>query len=108
MLRGTVLFLLLVASVATAGTANEDGDVVTIETRQGSLKGLIQQAGSTRNFYSFRGIPYAKPPVGHLRFKVRGNKLCYFYFRRGSQPELHRVLFVVFSFLKRRRPANLH
>lgn len=73
MLRVTALLLLFVASVATAGTATEDGDVVTIETRQGSLKGLIQEAGSTRKFYSFRGIPYAKPPVGQLRFKVSGN-----------------------------------
>lgn len=97
MLRATVLLLLLVASVATAGTANEDGDVVTIETRQGSLKGIIQQAGPTRNFYSFRGIPYAKPPVGHLRFKVRGNKLCYFYFCQGSQLELYSVFFVFFQ-----------
>lgn len=100
MLRATVLLLLLVASVTTAGTANEDGDVVTIETRQGSLKGLIQQAGSTRNYFSFRGIPYAMPPVGDLRFKVGGIKLCYFYLRRGSQPKLYYTgCFLLFSVL---------
>ncbi|KAK3877477.1 hypothetical protein Pcinc_017804 [Petrolisthes cinctipes] len=67
MLRAALLLLL--PTIAIAGTASDDGDVAMIQIQQGSLKGVIRQAGPTRNFYSFRGIPYAQPPVGHLRFK---------------------------------------
>lgn len=44
---------------------------VIVDVKQGTLKGRtgIDYAGKT--YYSFQGIPYAKPPVGKLRFKVK-------------------------------------
>nr|CAD7574329.1 unnamed protein product [Timema californicum] len=44
-------------------------DMVTVTVKQGSLRGrkVISQPGST--YYSFQGIPYARPPVGYRRFK---------------------------------------
>lgn len=41
-----------------------------VEIKNGTLEGSIKKSKSGRNFYSFRGIPYALPPVGELRFKV--------------------------------------
>lgn len=35
--------------------------------RQGTLKGKFQQDKNGRNFSSFLGIPYARPPIGELR-----------------------------------------
>lgn len=48
-------------------------DVVykTVETDKGSVRGIQRETlVHKRKFYSFKGIPYAKPPVGKLRFKV--------------------------------------
>lgn len=41
-----------------------------IETKNGFLRGTIER--SVENFYycAFKGVPYAKPPINELRFKV--------------------------------------
>lgn len=42
-----------------------------VEIEQGKLKGIQQKSVLTGNEYcSFLGIPFAKPPVGSLRFQV--------------------------------------
>lgn len=47
--------------------------IVTVE--QGKLRGKTGMDYDGRNYYSFQGIPYAKPPLGKLRFKV-GQLAC--------------------------------
>lgn len=42
-----------------------------VRVEQGELEGLVQTTEDGFKFLSFRGIPYAAPPVGNLRFKVR-------------------------------------
>ncbi|XP_050428100.1 juvenile hormone esterase-like [Adelges cooleyi] len=41
-----------------------------INTKNGQLKGKILESRDGRKFYSFTSIPYAKPPIGDLRFKA--------------------------------------
>lgn len=41
-----------------------------VTTKQGRLKGKTGTDYVGQTYYSFQGIPYAKPPVGPLRFKV--------------------------------------
>lgn len=42
-----------------------------VKLPQGNVIGQVKQSYYGRNFSSFEGIPYAKPPIGELRFEVR-------------------------------------
>lgn len=43
----------------------------TVEIANGSIRGTRQTSLWKKvDFFAFRGIPYAKPPVGDLRLKV--------------------------------------
>ncbi|XP_063223180.1 juvenile hormone esterase-like isoform X2 [Bacillus rossius redtenbacheri] len=45
-------------------------EFVTVDIPQGRLRGQkVTSRASGATYYSFQGIPYAKPPVGPLRFK---------------------------------------
>ncbi|XP_046991138.1 venom carboxylesterase-6-like isoform X4 [Schistocerca americana] len=44
-------------------------EFVTVKTSEGILRGKSAKTSSGIMYYSFQGIPYAKPPVGPLRFK---------------------------------------
>jgi len=57
-----VLLLTVVAAVLA-------DDVVVL--KQGRLKGHRLTTRKGREIFAFQGIPYAKPPVGKLRFQVR-------------------------------------
>ncbi|XP_049948016.1 juvenile hormone esterase-like [Schistocerca serialis cubense] len=46
------------------------GSAVTVSIPQGALRGRRLKTPSGRTYCSFQGIPYAKPPVGPLRFKL--------------------------------------
>lgn len=46
------------------------GDGPIVNTPLGRILGTIQKSRKGIDFYSFRGIRYADPPVGDLRFKV--------------------------------------
>ncbi|EZA55883.1 hypothetical protein DMN91_010858 [Ooceraea biroi] len=42
---------------------------VEVRVREGRLSGTVEEAVFGDPYIAFRGIPYAKPPVGELRFK---------------------------------------
>lgn len=47
-------------------------DVITVTTNAGPVKGYKTPSSCEHYQYiNFLGIPYAMPPVGELRFKVR-------------------------------------
>lgn len=41
-----------------------------VKTSLGNIRGIYQLSHNGRKYRSFEGIPYAKPPVGNLRFQV--------------------------------------
>lgn len=44
---------------------------IQIRTKNGLIRGLHETSQRKHvDFYAFRGIPYAKPPLDELRFKV--------------------------------------
>lgn len=44
--------------------------VPIVNIKLGQLKGRIAQDMNGCDYYSFQGIPFAKPPIDKLRFKV--------------------------------------
>lgn len=62
---GSVVFLFSSLLVFTA-TAN---DHPIVETCSGKVRGFKSISRSGRNYFAFTGIPYAKAPVGELRFQ---------------------------------------
>lgn len=70
----TVIFpafvALLMATFLDSSSAGEQRTVVGIPTL-GRISGSQLSSVSGRKFHAFRAIPYARPPVGELRFQVR-------------------------------------
>ena len=63
------LVIYLVADVSSACVGDELTKIVC--TANGRVRGhRAHTFFGNKRFYAFKGIPYAEPPVGALRFKV--------------------------------------
>ncbi len=60
----TILFLFITLYAANAQSKDENPSAPLVTTKNGILEG-IEDSG----VYIFKGIPYAQPPVGDLRWK---------------------------------------
>ncbi|KAG7153840.1 Pyrethroid hydrolase Ces2a-like [Homarus americanus] len=58
---------LVLAAAAASAKAEEDSPVVA--TEEGLVSGLREESTKGRTFYSYYGIPFAKPPLGNLRLQ---------------------------------------
>ncbi|XP_062535949.1 carboxylesterase 4A-like [Armigeres subalbatus] len=58
-----LLFCLIFLTGVTAQTRP------TLTTPSGQIQGTVESCGTFCSYYSFKGIPYASPPVGALRFR---------------------------------------
>ncbi|KAF5306931.1 hypothetical protein FQA39_LY00161 [Lamprigera yunnana] len=61
--------ILWTAFCLTFSNGRRNGDPIVF-TSKGSMRGSIIKSVLGRDIYSFRKIPYAKAPVGELRFKL--------------------------------------
>lgn len=57
----SLLFCLLAAKFSAS---------VVIPTQHGPVEGTVKTSDLGRNYFHFMGIPYAKPPLGELKFRV--------------------------------------
>lgn len=54
-----------------------NGGIVTqqkspiVHVADGEVEGVVELSRGGREFYAYKGIPFAKPPVGDLRFQVQ-------------------------------------
>jgi len=53
---------------AGSGDANSDGPIIS--TQAGYIRGDVAKSFLGSSYSSFKGIPYAEPPVGPLRFRA--------------------------------------
>ncbi|XP_068117511.1 cocaine esterase-like [Hyperolius riggenbachi] len=69
-MAAVIWMLLLISTLqGTYGTGPGDGGKPTVNTRYGALRGTTLTVKDTeRTVHAFYGIPFAKPPVGPLRF----------------------------------------
>lgn len=51
---------------------------VQVDISQGRIVGVENKLPNGLPFYSFKGIPYAEPPIGNLRFAVSENNCIFF------------------------------
>ena len=73
---GAMLFVtLFMCSFHQFVYSNSLEPLVTIPSL-GQVRGSLMSSFNQREFLAFRGIPYAQPPVGDLRFKVK-HTFCY-------------------------------
>jgi para-nitrobenzyl esterase len=59
------LFILLFACIAALFVACADNNISTVKVDGGQVEGTLEN-----DIYVFRGIPFAAPPVGELRWKA--------------------------------------
>ena len=59
----TCIILLCVCLAASA-------DDTLVQTTLGPVRGYADETAQGRKFFAFNALPYAKPPLGDLRFKV--------------------------------------
>lgn len=64
-----VTILAGVLSMARVRVVAEDAPVVA--TEEGRVSGILEKSTKGLSFYSYYSIPFAKPPLGPLRFKVK-------------------------------------
>lgn len=55
-----------------------------VRVTEGKLIGIVEKSIHGERYIAFRGIPYAKPPVGELRFKVSTEHTWHHFILRFS------------------------
>lgn len=53
------------------------GNSVQVDTHLGPIRGTAVSSQFGYKYVGFQGVPYAKPPIGELRFKV--SEFYYFF-----------------------------
>ena len=63
-----LLVSIIIGSI-TLGSIFATADPI-VKIKNGTLEGTFMRSRKGREFAAFRGIPYALPPLGELRFEV--------------------------------------
>lgn len=107
------ILVVLEAGPTHAFVTEENGFVILKTRDSGSFvgvrededEGIRSESSRSKAFYAFRGIPYAKPPVGNLRWKVSLLILYIYYTTQESKRKTELIItfcknLKVYEFLK--------
>lgn len=76
-----IFALIILACVVKSGESFALHKIV--ETNNGKIRGILKTTLIKNiDYYSFKGIPYAKSPTGRLRFKVSNSYIFIDYLTR--------------------------
>lgn len=81
-----ILLVTVVVVAATVTAVGAEQDTVQATLKQGAILGSRDETTNGRVYYTFKSIPYAKPPVGSLRFKDPEPAPAWSGVRNGSLP----------------------
>lgn len=71
------VILCCVCKISISSTPEKTDDGVTVVTiDQGRLAGALFTSGNGTKYHGYLGIPFAKPPIGELRFEVSEHMFC--------------------------------
>ncbi|KAF7267656.1 hypothetical protein GWI33_019145 [Rhynchophorus ferrugineus] len=62
------LFIIFLSNIPALAQRESDGP--TVQVPQGLIKGTYEKSYRNRTYSAFEGIPFAKPPIGNLRFQA--------------------------------------
>ncbi|XP_046991420.1 esterase FE4-like [Schistocerca americana] len=65
----TVLFVSTIVLSCFSPCFINAQEYVTVSIQEGDVRGQVESTRTNKTMYSFRGIAYAEPPVGDLRFQ---------------------------------------
>lgn len=69
-MRGSLQITLSIFVFVFASNVIASNEKVQVTICDGTLEGLVLNNYDGKQFYGFKQIPYAEPPVGDYRFKV--------------------------------------
>ena len=71
-----IFLIICVISIINIPCEGASSKYSVVETEYGPIRGKLDKTLYDRSeFYAYKGIPFALPPVGNLRFKVcKGSK----------------------------------
>ncbi|XP_068206152.1 juvenile hormone esterase-like [Palaemon carinicauda] len=78
-----ILKLTFVIFLKSVVGETDDHSSLEVKYSQGIIVG-VRESYNSRQYYAFRGIPYAKPPVGDLRFKEPVGNVSWSGKRKGD------------------------
>ncbi|KAK8723242.1 hypothetical protein OTU49_011930 [Cherax quadricarinatus] len=87
-MRYAVIAAMVVMAATGAATDSEAGERPVVATQDGRIAGFKEFSTEGKPFYSFQSIPFAKPPIGDLRLRVRRKYCCCILMEAGPTTNL--------------------
>jgi len=61
---------IILCNISSRNSYHSNMDQLVVTVKQGTLQGILKSSVFDTQYVAFKGIPFAAPPIGELRFKV--------------------------------------